>query len=111
MIIKKNSQKFREVKREVVKLAEEMVPEDVDLRETDYNPELPEEDDDEDVYQPQENLPKEPEIDLFDIEILYHVLRKKLIRLKNLLLKRVTEKGLSRQKLIYKRLETIFLLL
>ena len=68
MIIKKNSQKFREVKREVVKLAEEMVPEDVDLRETDYNPELPEEDDDEDVYQPQENLPKEPEIDLFDIE-------------------------------------------
>lgn len=68
MIIKKNSQKFREVKREVVKPAEEMVLEDVDLRETDYNPELPEEDDDEDVYQPQENLPKEPEIDLFDIE-------------------------------------------
>ncbi len=68
MIIKKNSQKFREVIREVEKPAvEPKQPEEVSLPAAQYVPEQME-DDEEDVYQPVENLPKEPEIDLFDIE-------------------------------------------
>lgn len=68
MIIKKNSQKFREVIREVEKPAvEPKQPEEVSLLAAQYVPEQME-DDEEDVYQPVENLPKEPEIDLFDIE-------------------------------------------
>ena len=71
MIIKKNSQKFREVKRKVEPVEEINPREDfaTPSDEQEYQPEPQvEEDDEEDVYQPQEVLPKEPEIDLFDIE-------------------------------------------
>lgn len=71
MIIKKNSQKFREVKKKVEPVEEITSQEDfaTPSTEQEYQPEPQvEEDDEEDVYQPQEVLPKEPEIDLFDIE-------------------------------------------
>lgn len=64
MIIKKNSQKHREVKKDAEKL----------LRESGFSEEnvLPSGDEyvdePQEVYKPAENLPKEPEIDLFDIE-------------------------------------------
>ena len=69
MIIKKNSQKFREVRKKISEPAvkEEMpVSSDTDLsEETTLEQEEKEE---ENVPNPEENLPKEPEIDLFDIE-------------------------------------------
>lgn len=70
MIIKKNSQKFREVKKKVEPAQEQMPQEDiaVPVTEQEFQPQPQEEEDEEDEFQPAENLPKEPEIDLFDIE-------------------------------------------
>ena len=72
MIIKKNSQKYREVvKPKVVQKSVEKEP----VVEESFSPEITypqtseevEEDNDDDFQaQPQENLPKEPEIDLFE---------------------------------------------
>ena len=73
MIIKKNSQKYREVvKPKVVQKSVEKEP----VVEESFSPEITypqtseevEDNDDDFQAQPQENLPKEPEIDLFDIE-------------------------------------------
>lgn len=66
MIIKKNSQKYREVKKVIE--SSEVVNEPVE-----ESPKLPEdimeeEEEEEFVPNPDANLPKEPEIDLFDIE-------------------------------------------
>jgi len=70
MIIKKNSQKYREVKKKVEPAEEVKLQEDTAMTDSDFQsqPETPVEEDEEDEYQPVENLPKEPEIDLFDIE-------------------------------------------
>ena len=74
MIIKKNSQKYREVVKP--KMVQKSVVEEPVVEES-FSPEITypqtseevEEDNDDDFQaQPQENLPKEPEIDLFDIE-------------------------------------------
>ncbi len=73
MIIKKDSQKFREVKRNNTETAspaalpqdDVMLTEEQNIESSDDNEE--EEDDDETPAQA-ENLPKEPDIDLFDIE-------------------------------------------
>lgn len=70
MIIKKNSQKFREVRKKGFEPAGfEEQPEDSSavLKEEQLSGEQ-EDDEEEDVPAPVENLPKEPEIDLFDIE-------------------------------------------
>lgn len=66
MIIKKNSQKFREVrKKEAEPVIQESLPQETVMPEPEQITEIPEE---EFTPPPQENLPKEPEIDLFDIE-------------------------------------------
>ncbi len=69
MIIKKNSQKFREVRK---KISEPAVKEEMPvISDTDLSEETTleqEEKEEENVPNPEENLPKEPEIDLFDIE-------------------------------------------
>lgn len=69
MIIKKNSQKYREL-RKVTEPALEPMPQENSVQqnfESQYQLE-PQEDEEENEYIPEENLPKEPEIDLFDIE-------------------------------------------
>lgn len=65
MIIKKNSQKYREVKKviESSKVVNEPVEESPKLPE-----DIMEEEEEDFVPNPDANLPKEPEIDLFDIE-------------------------------------------
>lgn len=76
MIIKKNSQKYREVVKPK-EVQQKPVQEEKPVVEESFSPEITSpqiseevEEDEEDDFQaqPQENLPKEPEIDLFDIE-------------------------------------------
>ena len=67
MIIKKNSQKFREVRKKVPKPAvQEDLPQSNVVPPEEQVLEIKEEE--ELIQTPQENLPKEPDIDLFDIE-------------------------------------------
>lgn len=69
MIIKKNSQKFREVRKKNFEPAvSEEQPVDLSVSPMEEETVVEIEEEDEIIPPPAENLPKEPEIDLFDIE-------------------------------------------
>lgn len=68
MIIKKNSQKYREVKRVVETVEKPLIDESADFSDNITNPEIEDEEEETYVPDPNANLPKEPDIDLFDIE-------------------------------------------
>lgn len=68
MIIKKNSQKYREVKRVIETVEKPYIDESANFSDNITNPEIEKEEEETYVPDPNANLPKEPDIDLFDIE-------------------------------------------